>query len=137
MVDRAAYISGARKFLDLLEAHEEIPIPYYGSSSKYGRLGLHFLSGVDNKSAMAAAVRALPGPLEKNTETNGYFDLNGNIDGFYYTLTADRNEVCERVATGVETVTRTIVDPRAPIPPMIEVTEEIETFEWRCGSILA
>lgn len=138
MTDRSAYISGARKFLDLLEAHKEIPIPYQGASPTYARMTISFLSvGDDNKAAMAAAVRALPGPLEKGTTGDGYFDLRGSIDGFHYELTAYRSEVCERVATGIETVTRTIVDPRAPAPPMIEVVEEVETFEWRCGSILA
>jgi hypothetical protein len=137
--ERKAYISGLRKFLDLAEAHEELPLPYYGQSL-YGRALIHFLSvgrnGNNNKSDLAAAVRILPGPLEKNAHGN-YFDLLGNIDGFYYQLTAYRDEVCERVVTGVETVTRTIPDPNAPVTPMIEVTEEVETIEWRCGSILA
>lgn len=138
MTDRAAYISGLRKFADILEAHDEIPLPYFGSSPTYGRQRIHFLSGKDNKSAMAAAVRALPGPLEKDARSDGYFDLNGSIDGFHFTLTAYRNEVCERVVTGVEKVTRSIPVRGAMVQvPMIEVTEEVEKVEWRCGSILA
>lgn len=135
MTDRAAYISGARKFLDLLEAHEEIPIPYFGASPTYGRQMIHFLSGKDNKADMARAARALPGPLEKDVRTDGYFDLKGSIDGYHYTLIAYRDEVCERVVTGVEKVTRSIPDPKVQVP-LIEVTEDVETVEWRCGSVL-
>lgn len=134
--DRAAYISGARKFLDILEAHEEIPVPYFGHSPLYCRATIHFLFGDGSKARMAAAARAFPGPLEKGVTAGTYFDLRGNIDGFYYELTAYRDEVCERVVTGVETVTRRIPDPSVTVPT-VEVTDEVETVEWRCGPILA
>jgi hypothetical protein len=137
MTDRAAYISGLRKFLDILEAHEEIPLPYYGTDPTYSRMSINFLRcGADNKAAMAAAARVLPGPLEKGTTAETYFDLRGSIDGFFYELTALRSEVCERVVTGVETITMTVPDPAVTVPT-VEVTQEVETVEWRCGSILA
>src|SRR4051794_14405056 len=108
--DRAAYISGARKFLDLLEAHEEIPLPYYGTC--HAAVAINFLSATGrNREALAAAARAFPGPLEKATTGDTYFDLRGKIDGFYFELSAFRDEVCERVVTGVQTITRTVPDP--------------------------
>lgn len=51
---------------------------------------------------------------------------------------AQRDEVCERVVTGVETVTKTVPDPEAlAAVPTVEVTEEVEQVEWRCRPLLA
>ncbi|MFI7527537.1 hypothetical protein [Nocardia salmonicida] len=50
-----------------------------------------------------------------------------------------RSRVCERVVTGVETVTEEVVDPDyvAPTPPTVTVTREVETVEWKCAPLLA
>jgi hypothetical protein len=49
-----------------------------------------------------------------------------------------REEVCERIVTGVETVTKTVKDPEAlAAVPEIEVTEEVEKVEWRCSPLMA
>lgn len=51
---------------------------------------------------------------------------------------AFRSEVCERVVTGTETVTKKVKDPEAlAAVPEVEVTEEVETFEWVCRPLLA
>ncbi|GAB3471800.1 hypothetical protein [Actinophytocola sediminis] len=51
---------------------------------------------------------------------------------------AGRDEVCERVVTGVETVTKTVPDPEAlAAVPTVEVTEQVEQVEWRCRPLLA
>jgi hypothetical protein len=51
---------------------------------------------------------------------------------------APRDEVCERVVTGVETVTKTVPDPVAlAAVPQVEVTELVETVEWVCRPLLA
>jgi len=51
---------------------------------------------------------------------------------------AAREEVCERVVTGVETVTKTVPDPAAlAAVPQVEVTEQVETVEWICRPLLA
>ncbi|WP_020580151.1 hypothetical protein [Actinopolymorpha alba] len=136
MSDREAYISGLRKLADLLEQHDEVPVPYQGSSAS--PMTFHFLrSSVDNRAAMAAAVRAFPGRLDKDARSN-YFDLSGQLDGLHVTFTAFRNEVCERVVVGTETVTRVIKDAEALAKvPEVQVTEEVEIVEWRCGSLLA
>jgi hypothetical protein len=51
---------------------------------------------------------------------------------------ARRGDVCERVPTGVEKVTKTIKDPDAVAAlPDVEIVEEVETFEWKCRPLLA
>ena len=52
----------------------------------------------------------------------------------HFDVYADRAQVCERVVTGTETVTRAVPDPAAPL---VEVTEEVETVEWVCRPLLA
>jgi hypothetical protein len=53
-------------------------------------------------------------------------------------VTAQRDEVCERVVTGTKTVTKTVPDPEAlATVPTVEVTEEIEQVEWVCRPLLA
>lgn len=47
---------------------------------------------------------------------------------------AHREQVCERVVTGTEKVTKQVPDPAAPT---VEVTEEVETVEWVCRPLLA
>jgi hypothetical protein len=51
---------------------------------------------------------------------------------------ANREEVCEKVVTGVETVTKTIKDPAAVAAlPDVEITEEVEKVSWVCKPLLA
>jgi hypothetical protein len=51
---------------------------------------------------------------------------------------ARRDQVCERVVTGTETVTRTVKDPAALAEvPEVEVTEEVEIVKWECKPLLA
>lgn len=49
-----------------------------------------------------------------------------------------RDQVCERIVTGTETVTKKVPDPVAlAAVPEVEVTETVETVEWRCRPIMA
>jgi hypothetical protein len=51
---------------------------------------------------------------------------------------ANREQVCERVVVGTETVIKTVKDPVAlAAVPEVEVTEEVEQVEWRCRPLLA
>lgn len=50
---------------------------------------------------------------------------------------AYREEVCERVVTGTETVTKTMPDPAAlAAVPTVEVTETVDTYQWVCTPLL-
>lgn len=51
---------------------------------------------------------------------------------------AMREEVCERVVVGTETVTKTVKDPeKLAEVPEVEVTETVEVVEWQCKPLLA
>ena len=133
---RAAYISGLRRLADLLEQHNGLTLPWNGTSET---ASLQFISGDpgDQKAWMAAIARIIPGPWEKKI-TEHQFLLNGRLDGLHLTAIAWRKDVCERVVTGVETVTRTVPDPDAlAAVPTVEVTETVEHVRWECPPLLA
>jgi hypothetical protein len=55
---------------------------------------------------------------------------------------ANRNDVCERVQVGTETVTREVRDEDAVAEaladiPVATVTEEVPVYEWECKPLLA
>jgi hypothetical protein len=112
--DRTEYVAGLRQLADLLEQHDELPLPHEGR--KHAPMTFYFLSGTDPKAKMVAAVRALPVPLLKGPRDDNYFDLNGTLHGLTIRLCAYRAAVCERVVVGTETV---------------------ETVEWRCSPLLS
>lgn len=140
---RAAYIDGLRKLADLLDSTPSLPLPNTDGVNWY----LFQNDWVDNeaaatedglasqKSEAARIVRLLPGAQEKQ-DTSGLFRFKGYIGGLTTEVIVNRPAVCERVVTGVETVTRHVPDPAVEVP-LVEVTEEVETFEWRCEPLLA
>lgn len=93
---------------------------------------------------MAEAIRRFkkvatqPIRKEYNDSGAGYFDAVVPMRGITIALTDLREEVCERVVTGVETVIDTVPDPEyIANAPTVDVTREVETFEWKCGPVLA
>lgn len=53
-------------------------------------------------------------------------------------MLAYRDQVCERVVTGTETVTEEVPDPEAlAAVPTVTVTREVEQVEWVCRPLLA
>jgi hypothetical protein len=133
--DRAEYVAGLRQLADLLEQHDELPLPHDGSATK---LLLSFLGDDDPKSALVAAARVIPGKLDKNVWGN-YFDLDatlGGPQGLKIKLCAFRDDVCERVVVGTETVTKRVPDPNVTVP-MVDVTETVEHVRWDCKPLLS
>lgn len=50
----------------------------------------------------------------------------------------EREEICERVVTGTEEVTKEVPDPEAlAAVPLVTVTEVVEQVEWICRPLLA
>lgn len=137
---RAEYIAGLRQLADLLEAHDELPLPFDGN---HGAMNFMFLNDDDPRAAMAAAVRALPVPLAKNDPAKGgaeekYFNLSGHLHGLRIELSAFRAEVCERVVVDRREVTEEVPDPEAvAAAPKVKQTRTVETVEWRCHPVLA
>lgn len=127
---RTEYIAGLRALADLLEQRPELMAPT-------GYLTVVPLGEQQCREQLAAWARALPG--RKDKEINDRFaNLVGALRGLKLKVLAYRDEVCERVVTGVETVTKTVKDPEAlAAVPEIEVTEEVEQVEWVCRPMLA
>ena len=137
---RAAYTAGLRILADVLDQHDEVPLPYDGSDDE---VTIHFLFGDDPRAQMAAAARAIPCNWRKNDPGDGsydamYLDLQGQLAGLKLKLVAYRTAVCERVVTGTREVTVTVPDPEAlAAVPEVTVTKFVDDVEWRCGSVLA
>lgn len=129
---RTGYIAGLRALADLLEQHDEVPLPFTGSS--YSPIAISdFLHAEDPKGDLAAAARAFPGRLDKDVRDD-YFDLRGQLGSLHVKFTAYREAVCERIVTGTREVTREVV---VPIETRTEtVTEVIEDVEWVCAPLL-
>lgn len=65
--------------------------------------------------------------------SDNYATIRGWIGSIQWAVSTARDNVCERVVVGTETVTETIPDPDAPTITR-EVTRDI--VEWKCGPIL-
>jgi len=140
MTDRAEYIAGLRQLADLLEAHDELPLPVEGRISA---INFHFLFDDDPRTALADAVRAMPISLAKNDPASSdyaetYFELAGYLRGLEVKLVAFREQVCERVVVDRREVTVEVPDPEALAEvPTVTETHTVETVEWRCHPVLA
>lgn len=126
---RSEYVAGLRMLADLLEQNPELLKPH-------GAIQIIPLGEQQSREQLAAWARALPG--KKDKEINDQFaNLVGTLRGLKVKIVAYRDEVCERVTTGVETVTKMVKDPDAlAAVPEVEVTEEVEQYEWVCRPML-
>ena len=84
-----------------------------------------------SKEQLATIAKALPGKVEKDYSVDSVLRLLGRFDGLHVVAYAGRDRVCERVVTGIETVTVPAVEAKP------ETTEEREIVEWRCAPLLA
>lgn len=139
MTDRTQYIAGLRELADLLERHDDLPLPDTGTG-KYNAIDWHLFGG-DNQGDLEAQkdlarriVRVLPGRAEK-WETGDLFRLHGHVSGLAWQVIVEREAVCERVVTTRE-VTEMVPDPSVSVP-LVEVTKTVEDVAWDCGSLLA
>ena len=142
--NRAAYIAGLRAVADWLAAHPEVPLPYLGEYAKGSNLPTLpiYLYDAPGREQLATIARAMAdgGTATKAVQEyrNGQNKVHVWREFYGIVVCAEiaQSEVCERVVTGTETVTRTVPDPTVKVP-MVEVTETVETVEWRCRPILA
>lgn len=90
------------------------------------------------RDVMAEAIRrfkpAAAAPIRKEYPGD-FFYAKVPMKAITLRLAEERAAVCERVVTGIETVTETVPDPEY-IAPTVTVTREVETVEWRCGPVL-
>ncbi len=131
--DRAEYTAGLRALADLLDANPHLTLT--SGSHQYDPL-LVMPYGPDQREECAAWVRAIPGTVTKTEGAPGYLRLSGQLRGLHIRVLADRDQVCTRVVTGSEEVTRLVPDPAVEVP-MVEVAETVETVIWECEPLLA
>ena len=130
--ERAEYVKGLRALADLIEQHDELPLP----TSKI-EWAVHYFGDDDaQKTALATIARLLPGKVKKNdpnsSEYNAeYFILKGTLHGLRVEAWANRSTVCTRVVTGTREVTKTV-----PVKTE-DVTVVEDVVEWVCEPILA
>jgi len=138
--DRADYIAGLRALADLLEQHDELPLPSHGASQPLDWwIWEHEVE--DAKAVMATIVRLLPGAKSKVVGESGassWFTVEAKLHGLRINVNARRNTVCRRVVKGVREVTKEVADPEAlAAVPTVTVTETVEDVEWVCEPLLA
>lgn len=131
---RAAYIEGLRALADVLQKHDEVPLPSNGGT---GTIVFNFWSD-DAKARMAAVARAFPVTWRKHAweaaSGTAYFELNATLHGLPLQLGAHRDTVCERIVTGIEE--REVEEEVEPAKTR-KVVKKVETVEWRCTPLLA
>jgi hypothetical protein len=115
--------------------------PQHGATFRNAFNMINVYVGGDKKAALAEIVRSgLRAGVKVDKEAYGTWfsavlrfgsDVNVHVN-------AQRDEVCERIVTGTETVTKKVPDPAllAEVPE-VEITEEVETVRWECKPLLA
>lgn len=128
-----------RQAADLLEAHPDLPKPYLTSPGSRVEISWFLHHADDGAETMRRIVAAIGGKWRKaSAEWSGpLMELDQRRGPLSLMVSVARDQVCERVSTGVQTVTETVKDPEALARvPEIETTREVETFEWRCSPLL-
>lgn len=127
----------ARMVADVLDSlPPECPLPthvniyMHDSGPEIGWL-LFDTPGLDQAALAREIVHVIGGRWEK--ADRGYFNFTQTRGAVELSVVVNREAVCRRVVTGVETVTKIIPDPDAPL---VEVTEEVEQVEWECLPLL-
>lgn len=134
-------VAGLRALANLLEVNPDLAddLSY---SMGHGLLGmpLHNDTVTDQRARLAEWSRAAlahGGKVAKGVRDDK-FEVAATFGPLRVRIIANRDEVCERIVTGTETVTRAAPDPTLLAEvPIVEVTEEVETVEWICRPLLA
>jgi len=131
----AAMAVGLRTLADMIQANPHIAARFEHTFG-YSGINAH-LDNDGNQAAQQADLARIArryGAKVTKDITDAFHNVILDFGGVKVDVLARREEVCERVVTGVETVTKTVPDPFAPL---VEVIEEVETVEWVCRPLLA
>jgi hypothetical protein len=129
-----------REAADLLAAHPDLPPPFVSTSAHPGSdatadLSWYLMIGGrdlgEQKANAARIVSEIDGHWEKIPDTYSDFVFRQKRGALKLDVQVTREAVCERIVTGVESVTV----PAKPAEP--ERTVEREVVEWRCEPLLA
>ncbi|QFU87839.1 hypothetical protein [Amycolatopsis sp. YIM 10] len=123
-----------RRLADLIEATPEIEACYL--RAPFTPNIWHLRSAAELGELARAALR-LGARVEKEAASDVY-DLQIHFGASGFSALAPRGDVCERVVTGTEVITKKVPDPILVAQvPEVEVLEEVEIVEWRCTPLLA
>lgn len=124
-----------RVVADLLERHADLPQPvvfaYSSGSVNVAWQLMNDDSTKENQRDAAVRIRRAIGGEWSKCAWGDRFDLARDYEGLRLQILTHREQVCERVVTGTETVTI----PAVAAQP--ERTEEREVVEWRCDPVLS
>lgn len=116
---RIAYAASLRAFAAFIESHPKLALP---TTQK-----LYVFPNVEDMELYAREM----GQAKKSGDEN-YFNLTRSfLPAIEYEPTWYRNQVCERVKVGEETVQEDIVDVTG------KRTVTRDKFEWKCPKVLA
>lgn len=127
-----AMATGLRVLADMLAANPAVAAELWFALSNIQ----DFLDTRDEVARFARAALRAGATVDKHFsgERAGVVARFGPV---HVTVTAGRDEVCERVITGTREVTEQVPDPEAlKAVPLVEVTRTVEDVEWRCRPLL-
>lgn len=131
--------AGLRNLAQFIELNPELAYGFEGTFARSG-INVHLRYQGDAAADLAeyAQAAARYGAEVTKDIDDRMHNLYLDFAGVKAHVLAYREEVCERVVTGVETVTKTVPDPEAlAAVPQVEITEDVELVEWRCRPLLA
>lgn len=143
--DPALVAQDLRAIADLVERDQFLAaiVAQYFKQAVWPAHSVHY-EDRDERATMAEAIRRFKpiatGPIGKDYRDSGagYFDATIPLNALRIKLTDLREQVCTRVVTGVETVIEEVPDPEyLAKAPTIKQTRDVETFEWKCESLMA
>lgn len=122
---------GLRRLADFVEQHPEIRTSYLNDVQVW------YFSDADDLAELARAAAQFGAKVEKSI-TEQQYNLVISFGSLKAEALAAREQVCERVVVGTETVTKRVPDPaKLAEVPEVEVTETVERVEWQCRPLLA
>ena len=130
--------SGLRLLAIMIEENPEIAANF-SHSLQWSGISVH-LNSSDRIAEMTnlGRIARRHGATTTKDVTESMHNLVCDFGGVKTKVLAYREEVCERVVVGTETVTKTVKDPEIlATVPEVEVTEEVEIVEWQCKPLLA
>lgn len=145
---RAAYTQGLREIADWLDAHPEVKLPHIGAhipGCELPSLPIWIRAPYkwdddqrDARARLAEIARAMGRANKGPGLVDGTFIVWRQFAGLAVFAQTERDEVCEKVVTGVREETVEVPDPEAlAAVPKVTVTRTVEDFGWICSPLLA
>lgn len=101
-------------------------------------MGHHVFTDAKDVLGLFARAAAHGGAKVTKEYSSSFAAVYADWGALRYKIQTEREQVCERVVVGTETVTKTVKDPaKLAEVPEVEVTEEVPVYEWQCKPLLS